>query len=274
MTPEIRHLKDQPPPQTGAATPPQPIRDGQGASILGPTNPARQAQAPDLIAPPPTDHGTLPNLKWSFADSHTRLSEGGWARQTTARELPIATEFAAVNMRLQAGAVRELHWHREAEWAYMIAGRARITAVDSERRAFQDDVSEGDIWYFPAGVAHSIQGLPNDGCEMLLVHDDGHFDANSTFQLTDWLAHTPREVLAKNFDVPESAFANIPTTSFTSSTRRCPARSARSGSSAPGRSLSPSRTTCSPRSRSGRREAASASLTRGCSRHPKRLPRP
>ncbi len=210
MTPEIRHLKDQPPPQTGAATPPQPIRDGQGASILGPTNPAREAQAPDLIAPPPTDHGTLPNLKWSFADSHTRLSEGGWARQTTARELPIATEFAAVNMRLQAGAVRELHWHREAEWAYMIAGRARITAVDSERRAFQDDVSEGDIWYFPAGVAHSIQGLPNDGCEMLLVHDDGHFDANSTFQLTDWLAHTPREVLAKNFEVPESAFANIP----------------------------------------------------------------
>src|SRR5258708_27379340 len=129
MTPETRPLKDQPPPQTGAAPPPQPIRDGKGASSLGPTNPAREAQAPDLIAPPPTDHGTLPNLKWSFADSHTRLSEGGWARQTTTRELPIATEFAAVNMRLQAGAIRELHWHREAEWAYMIAGRARITAV-------------------------------------------------------------------------------------------------------------------------------------------------
>src|SRR5215831_1662587 len=151
MIPEIRHLKDhlrdlenalEGSPQPSAATTRQPIRDGQGASILGPTNPAREAQAPDLIAPPPTDHGTLPNLRWSFADSHTRLSEGGWARQTTARELPIATEFAAVNMRLQAGAVRELHWHREAEWAYMIAGRARITAVDSERRAFQDDVSE------------------------------------------------------------------------------------------------------------------------------------
>jgi oxalate decarboxylase len=219
MIPEIRHLKDhlrdlenalEGSPQPGVATPPQPIRDGQGASILGPTNPPREAQAPDLIAPPSTDHGTLPNLRWSFADSHIRLSDGGWARQTTVRELPIATEFAAVNMRLQAGAVRELHWHREAEWAYMIAGRARITAVDSELRAFQDDVSEGDIWYFPAGVAHSIQGLPNDGCEMLLVHDDGNFDANSTFNLTDWLARTPREVLAKNFDVPESAFANIP----------------------------------------------------------------
>jgi oxalate decarboxylase len=189
---------------------PQPIRDGQGASILGPTNPPREAQAPDLVVPPRTDHGTLPSLRWSFADSHNRLEEGGWARQTTIRELPIATEIAAVNMRLQAGAVRELHWHKEAEWAYMIAGRARITAVDPELHTFQDDVSEGDLWYFPGGVPHSVQGLPDDGCEILQVADDGHFDENSSFLLTDWLAHTPREVLARNFEVPESAFANLP----------------------------------------------------------------
>jgi oxalate decarboxylase len=199
-------------PQPGVPTPPQPIRDNQGASILGPTNPAREAQDPDLLAPPRTDHGTLPNLRWSFADSHNHLSEGGWARQTTIRELPIATEIAGVNMRLKAGAVRELHWHKEAELAYMVAGRARITAVDPELRAFQDDVSEGDLWYFPAGLPHSIQGLADDGCEMLLVVDDGHFDddTNSTFQLTEWLARTPREVIAKNFDVPESAFADLP----------------------------------------------------------------
>lgn len=104
-------------PQPGVPTPPQPIRDNQGASILGPTNPPREAQDPDLLAPPRTDHGTLPNLKWSFADSHNHLSEGGWARQTTIRELPIATEIAAVNMRLKAGAVQEMHYHKEAEWA-------------------------------------------------------------------------------------------------------------------------------------------------------------
>ena len=121
-------------PQPGVPTQLQPIRDNQGASILGPANPAREAQDPDLLVPPRTDRGTLPNLKWSFADSHNRLSEGGWARQTTIRELPIATEIAAVNMRLKAGAVREMHYHKEAEWAYVLAGRARITAVDSELR--------------------------------------------------------------------------------------------------------------------------------------------
>jgi oxalate decarboxylase len=190
--------------------PPRPVRDGQGASILGPTNPTREAESPDILAPPATDAGTIANLRWSFADSHMRLEEGGWARQTTVRELPIATEIAGVNMRLKAGAVRELHFHKEAEWAYMIKGRARITAVDGAGRTFADDVGEGDLWFFPKGIPHSIQGLGADGCEFLLVFDDGSFDEDATFLLTDWLAHTPRSVLAKNFGVPESAFAHIP----------------------------------------------------------------
>jgi oxalate decarboxylase len=189
---------------------PQPIRNGAGASIIGPRNPSREAENADVLAPPRTDHGTLPNLRWSFADSRMRLEEGGWARQTTVRELPIATEIAGVNMRLKAGAVRELHFHKEAEWAYILKGRARITAVDRGRKTFLDDVGEGDLWFFATGVPHSIQGLGDDGCEFLLVFDSGTFDENETILLTDWLAHTPRHILAKNFGVPESAFAHIP----------------------------------------------------------------
>ena len=191
---------------------PVPERGPKGANILGPKNPARAAEEPYTLAPPATDHGTMPNLKWSFADSHMRLEDGGWARQTTIRELPVSKAMAGVNMRLKANAVREMHWHKEAEWAYMIKGRARITAVDQDGRTFADDVGEGDLWYFPSGIPHSIQGLdgPEDGCEFLLVFDDGAFSEDSTFLITDWLAHTPRDVLAKNFGLPEEAFAGIP----------------------------------------------------------------
>lgn len=188
----------------------QPIRGNIGANVLGPTNPAREAESRDRILPPSTDSGTLPSLRWSFADSHNRLSEGGWSRQTTVRELPTATELAGVNMRLKAGAVREMHWHKQNEWAYMLKGRARITVVDQNLHTFQDDVGEGEGWYFPSGIPHSIQGIGDDGCEFLLVFDDGNFDENSTFLLTDWLLHTPKEILAKNFNVPESAFDNLP----------------------------------------------------------------
>jgi len=152
----------------------------------------------------------MANLRWSFADSHMHLSEGGWGRQTTARELPSAPEVAGVNMRLTPGGIREMHWHTAAEWAYMLKGFARITAIDQDGRTFQDDVAEGDLWFFPAGIPHSIQGLEPDGCEFLLVFDDGNFSEEATFLLSDWLAHTPKEVLAKNFGVPESAFDRIP----------------------------------------------------------------
>jgi oxalate decarboxylase len=190
--------------------PPEPIRGNMGATILGPTNPAREAQSVDRLRPPVTDNGTLPTLRWSFADSHVKMREGGWSRQATRREIPSSTDFAMVNMRLKAGAVRELHWHKPAEWAFMLKGRARITAIDQEGRTFQDDVGEGDLWNFPSGIPHSIQGLEGDGCEFLLVFDDGDFSEDDTFGLTDWLAHTPREVLAKNFGVPERAFSGIP----------------------------------------------------------------
>lgn len=73
-----------------------------------------------MIRPPKTDGGKLANMKWSFTDSHMRLEEGGWARETTVRELPTSVELAGVNMRLGPGVYRELHWHNESEWAYII----------------------------------------------------------------------------------------------------------------------------------------------------------
>jgi len=52
---------------------PEPWRNTKGASILGPRNIAREMQSPDMVHPPETDKGTMPNMKWSFADSHMRI---------------------------------------------------------------------------------------------------------------------------------------------------------------------------------------------------------
>ncbi|MDO3654020.1 oxalate decarboxylase [Bacillus subtilis] len=188
---------------------PQPIRGDKGATVKIPRNIERDRQNPDMLIPPETDHGTVSNMKFSFSDTHNRLEKGGYAREVTVRELPISENLASVNMRLKPGAIRELHWHKEAEWAYMIYGSARVTIVDEKGRSFIDDVGEGDLWYFPSGLPHSIQAL-DEGAEFLLVFDDGSFSENSTFQLTDWLAHTPKEVIAANFGVTKEAIANLP----------------------------------------------------------------
>jgi oxalate decarboxylase len=128
----------------------------------------------------------------------------------TARDLGVSRNIAGVNMRLNRGGVRELHWHKAAEWAYILYGNARITAVDAQGRNFVDDVGVGDLWYFPSGIPHSIQGLEPDGVEFLLVFDDGDFDENNTFNVSDWFKHTPNEVLGKNFSAPAALFGHTP----------------------------------------------------------------
>jgi oxalate decarboxylase len=162
-----------------------------------------------MLVSPPTDAGTIPNLKFSFSDTYMQLNHGGWSREVTVRQLPIATTIAGVNMALTPGGVRELHWHQQAEWAIVLVGRARITSVDQNGRNTIADIGVGDLWYFPPGIPHSIQGLEG-GCEFLLVFPDGNFSDLNTLSITDWFSHTPKDVLSANFGVPTSAFARIP----------------------------------------------------------------
>ena len=177
----------------------------------GPTNAALDAQNPSSVAPPVTDAGSVPAFKYPFSLSHKRLHQGGWSREVTVRELPVSKSIAGVDMRLTAGGIRELHWHAAAEWAFMLYGSARITAIDANGKSFVADVTEGDLWYFPTGIPHSIQGLAPDGAEFLLVFDDGNFSEYATVLLSEWMAHTPREVLAKNFGTNSQALEKMRT---------------------------------------------------------------
>jgi len=177
----------------------------------GPGNPALDAENPDSVWPPATDSKSLvQNFKYSFSLANKRVYEGGWSREVTIRELPVSKTIAGVNMRLTAGGVRELHWHTAGEWAIMLYGTARLTAVDLDGKSFVADVKKNDLWYFPTGVPHSIQGLGPDGCEFMLVFDDGNFSESETVLLSDSIAGLPPEVLSKNFGVAEDALKNLP----------------------------------------------------------------
>ena len=172
----------------------------RSGSDPGPGNPALDAQNPDSMWPPSTDSKSLvPTFKYPFSLANKRVYKGGWSREVTVRELPVSKSMAGVNMRLTAGGVRELHWHTASEWAIMLYGTARITAIDADGKSFVADVKKNDLWYFPSGIPHSIQGLDPDGAEFMLVFDDGNFSEAETVLLSDSMAHLPREVLSKNF---------------------------------------------------------------------------
>jgi oxalate decarboxylase len=176
----------------------------------GPINKMLSGENPSSYLPPTTDRGDVLPIWYSFDLVHRRIQDGGWTRQVTARELPSSQDLAGVTMRLTAGSYRELHWHAANEWAYMLYGNARVTVFEPNGKIFIGDVSEGDLWFFPTGHPHSIQGLGPDGCEFLLVFDQGTFSEYTTFLLSGWLAHTPTQVLSQNFNIPEAELSSLP----------------------------------------------------------------
>ncbi len=187
------------------------MADDRSRTDPGPGNHELDAQNPDSMWPPATDSKSLvPVFKYPFSLANKRTYQGGWSREVTVRELPVSKSMAGVNMRLSSGGVRELHWHTAGEWAIMLYGTARITAIDRDGKSFVADVKQNDLWYFPSGIPHSIQGLGPDGAEFMLVFDDGDFSESETVLLSDSMAHLPTEVLSKNFAVPESALKNLP----------------------------------------------------------------
>jgi oxalate decarboxylase len=186
-------------------------RTGRSATDPGPANAAMDGQNQDSAWPPGTDSKSLvPTFKYPFSLANKRTYEGGWSREVTVRELAVSKSMAGVNMRLTAGGVRELHWHTANEWAIMLYGTARITAIDRDGKSFVADVKQNDLWYFPSGIPHSIQGLEPDGAEFMLVFDDGNFSESETVLLSDSMAHVPPAVLSKNFGVAALTLKSLP----------------------------------------------------------------
>jgi len=184
------------------------------ASNPGPENKPLLDENPNSNLPPPTDHGHVEPIWYSFDLTTKRVEEGGWTNQVRERVLPSSKDLAGVRMRLTAGSFRELHWHTADEWAIMLYGNARVTCLNPDGTVFIGDVGKGDLWYFPAGFPHSIQGLEPDGCEFILVFDQGSFSEDNTFLLSDWVRRTPPSVLSKNFGLPVSALKKLPNKSL------------------------------------------------------------
>jgi hypothetical protein len=92
---------------------PQPIRGSKGGSDPGPRTSNYDKINSDKLAPPGTDHGGTINAQWPLGLSHVKQGSGGagWSRQENTAVMPAAKKMAGVDMRLEPGAYRELHWH-------------------------------------------------------------------------------------------------------------------------------------------------------------------
>jgi len=168
-------------------------------------------QAIASASAPEAESDAMPEIKYELGKQPLKEHPGGASNEATAKNFPISKGLAGVSMFLKPGGLRELHWHANAaEWSYVIAGHCRITVIDPEGHSEIKDFGPGDVWYFPRGHGHSIQGIGNEECHFILVFDSGYFSEFATFSVSDWIAQTPPGVLSKNFGLPVSAFSAFP----------------------------------------------------------------
>ncbi len=153
----------------------------------------------------------LPTFKFALEKSEGRVSGKSYAKEATVRQLPISKGIAGVTMELAPGVMRELHWHATAaEWAFVNRGRVRTTVTAPGGYEETNDFEPGDVWYFPRGHGHVLECLGDEPCHFILMFDNGYFSEFGTFSITDWIGHTPKALLAKNFGVPEATFDSFP----------------------------------------------------------------
>jgi oxalate decarboxylase len=183
------------------------------AAVLG-SNKMVEAGDPSFLnnVPDPLVSGDeLPTFKFALEKSTGKVIGGSFGKEATVKQLPISKGIAGVSMQLEPGAMRELHWHATAaEWAFVIEGKVRTTVVDPRGYAETNDFEPGDVWYFPRGHGHMLQCLGDKPTHFILIFDNGYFSEFGTFSITDWIGHTPKHLLAKNFGLPESTFDSFP----------------------------------------------------------------
>jgi oxalate decarboxylase len=183
------------------------------ASAAAATTPA-EAGDPSFMnnVPDPLLSGKeLPTFKFELEKTEGKIIGKSSGKEATVEQLPISKGIAGVSMRLEVGAMRELHWHATAaEWAFVVEGRVRTTVITPEGQAETNDFEPGDVWYFPRGHGHMLECLGNEPCHFVLIFDNGYFSEFGTFSITDWIGHAPKPLLAKNFGVPAATFDSFP----------------------------------------------------------------
>ena len=153
---------------------------------------------------------TLPSFRYRLEQQPPHASCGGLVRGASVRQFPVSQGIAGASMRLQPGCLRELHWHTTAaELGYVVSGSCRTTVLSPDGAA-TDTFGPGDIWYFPPGWGHSIQGTGPGECHFILMFDNGAFAEDHTLSISDWLAHTSPAVVSQSLGLGMEWTARLP----------------------------------------------------------------
>ena len=133
---------------------------------------------------------------------------GGEERIVSSKELPIQKTVVGVIQDLNPGALRELHWHPNAdEWQYYISVRSRVTIFGAHGRVASEEFSHGQIAFIKQGFGHFVEPVGDEATRILILFNSPVYEEIS---LAGWLGANPPALVADNFGFTSEQVASLP----------------------------------------------------------------
>ncbi|WVX16336.1 cupin domain-containing protein [Synechococcus elongatus IITB3] len=157
---------------------------------------------------PNTPKIAIPYTHNLLAEPPRAKQDGSLLRLASAKEFPASFNMAGAILRLEPGAMRQLHWHPNAdEWQYVLNGSMDLAVFASEGKASMSRLQKGDVGYVPKGYGHALRNSSDQPLEVLIVFNDGNYQS---IDLNDWIASNPNSVLENVFQISPQLLEKMP----------------------------------------------------------------
>lgn len=148
--------------------------------------PTVQTSSPDGATP----------FNYQLGASEPQVFTGGTLRTATVRNIESLAGLSINILEIDAGALRELHWHPNAgEINYVLAGEGTIGILSATQETATFAIRPGSITYVPIGDAHYIRNTGSETLRLLIGFSNEaaeHQDFSSVLPWvpSEWLNQT------------------------------------------------------------------------------------
>ena len=115
--------------------------------------------------------------------------------------------MASAIVTVKPGAIRELHWHPNAdEWQYYVQGQGRMNLFSAANRSRTMDMTAGDVGYVPITQGHYIENTGKEDLVFLEIFKSGYY---SDLTLSEWITHTPKALVMSHLKIDSATYDKI-----------------------------------------------------------------
>jgi oxalate decarboxylase len=157
------------------------------------------------IAPEAKPRNLNPETPTSFSSHKFRMEKdgvrtnfkGGYQIIVSSLEFPIQTSLTAIRMNIDPGAIRELHWHPNAdEWQYVMSGKGRVSIFGSHSRVKTMNYDKRKVAFIKQGYGHYIENTGKETLKLVILFNSPVYQE---LNVNDWFNANPTQLVADHF---------------------------------------------------------------------------